>query len=371
MTRILAVNWQDMKHPASGGAELHLIEILKRLTARGYEVDWLCCGFENAPDRETYDGINIIRYGSRSTFNYVMPFAYRKLAAENNYDIVFEDINKVPFYMPIYSKLPSIVIFHHLFGGSIFREINFLLGSYIYLSEMPLAAVYGRKQIMAVSESTAGELIKKGLSEERIKIIYNGVDSEVYNYDPEIPKYTVPTLLYVGRIKKYKSLETAIEAMPVIRAQIPEARLIIVGDGDHLPALKEKVQVMKLTDCIKFTGFVDEDPKVEYYRKSHLLVYPSFKEGWGLTNIEANACGTPTLASRVPGLRDSVAEGKSGFLFEYGIQREYADKAIQLLTDNELRTRLEKGALLHASQFSWDKVTDDMEELVNRVIAAK
>lgn len=371
MARILAINWQDLKHPASGGAEIHLEEILRRLVKQGHEIDLLCCNFSGGKREETVEGVNIIRRGSRPIFNYIVPWAFKSLTKRNKYDIIFEDINKVPFYTPLYHNLPVLVIFHHLFGGSIFKEINFFLGVYIYLSEKPISLLYKKNHLMVVSESTAQEIINKGIAESQVHVIHNGIDQSVYSFDPNVPKFERSTILYVGRIKKYKSIETAIDAMPGILRRLPEVKMVIIGAGDHLPYLKEHVKKKQLSDCIELEGFVPQQTKVEYYRRSHLLVYPSFKEGWGLTNIEANACGTTVLASRVPGLRDSVNEDKSGLLFEYGNVSEFTEKALKILTDDEYRSQLEKGALVHAAKFSWDKTADKTEKLMELILSEK
>lgn len=371
MARLLAVNWQDLKHPASGGAEVHLEEILRRLVSRGHEADILCCGFPGAKKSEVVKGIKIIRHGSRSLFNYTMPFVFKKLIKQEKYDIILEDINKIPFFGPLYHKLPTLIIFHHLFAGSIFKEINPFLGLYIYFSEKPIGLVYRKNHIMAVSESTAGELIGKGIPQSRVHVVHNGINHDIYSPGPEGAKFSQPTLLYVGRIKKYKSIETAIDAMPLILRQLPGARMVIIGKGDQLPSLEAKAKSMHLEQAIEFKGFVPKEVKVEYYRRSTLLFYPSFKEGWGLTNIEANACGTPVLAARVPGLRDSVDEGRSGLLFEYGNVNEFVEKAIKILADAEFRSALERGAVAHAARFSWDKAADETERLMELVLAER
>jgi len=175
-------------------------------------------------------------------------------------------------------------------------------------------------------------------------------------------------MLYVGRIKKYKSIETGIKAMPEILRKLPNARFVVIGNGDHLDTLKTLAQEMNLSNHVEFLGFVSHDVKIEYLRRSHLSIYPSLKEGWGLTNIEANACGTTVLASRVPGLRDSVDEGKSGLLFEYGDIREFTNKALKILGDDNFRTNLEKGALLHAARFSWDTTADKTEKIMQLIL---
>jgi glycosyltransferase involved in cell wall biosynthesis len=157
--------------------------------------------------------------------------------------------------------------------------------------------------------------------------------------------------------------------MPKIIEKVPDARFVIIGDGDYLDSLMNLAQDMKLVDRVIFKGRVTHAEKIEYMRRSHLSLYPSLKEGWGLTNIEANACGTCVLAARVPGLRDSVDEGVSGLLFEYGKVDEIAEKAIKIMSDQQFRAALEKGALQHAAKFSWDQTAEKTEKLIELVLA--
>ncbi len=365
--RILALNWQDLKNPQSGGAEVHLEEILKRLVRSGHQVDLLCSNYPGGSKTDVTSGIKINRHGSRYNFNWVAPFVMRKLIKANRYDVVVEDINKIPFYSPVYQKLPTLIVIPHLFADAVFKEINFLLGTYIYLSEKLVARVYRKNSFMVISNSTAAELEKRGVPRESIHVVECGVDKEVYRFDPEVHKFEVPTLLYVGRLKKYKSVETVIEAMPAIRGSVPAARLIVIGAGDHRSILEHRVSALGLRDAVEFKGYIPETEKVSYLRRAHISVYPSLKEGWGLTNIEANACGTAVLAARVPGLQDSVDEGNSGLLFEYGDVGQISELAIKLLTDEAHRRAIEMGGLRWAANFSWDKAARDTEEILRRI----
>ena len=117
---ILVINWQDIKNPLGGGAEVHLHEIFKRIAAMGHQVTLLCCKYPGLPDEDILDGINIFRRGNRNFFNYAVPFQYWKLKKKYQFDIVIDDINKIPFYTPHFVKEPVIGIIHHLFGSSIF-----------------------------------------------------------------------------------------------------------------------------------------------------------------------------------------------------------------------------------------------------------
>ncbi len=369
--RILALNWQDLKNPQAGGAEIHLEEILKRLVRSGHQVDLLCSNFPGGSKTDVTSGIKINRCGSRYNFNWIAPFALRKLIKANKYDVVIEDINKIPFYTPVYQKLPTLVVVPHLFANTIFQEINFLLGAYIYLAEKPVARVYRNNRFMVISNSTGAELAKRGILQENIHVVECGVDKEVYRFDPEVLKFEVPTLLYVGRLKKYKSVETVIQALPGIRNSVPATRLIVVGAGDHRSVLEHRVSTLGLQNAVEFKGYIPETEKVSYLRRSHISIYPSLKEGWGLTNIESNACGTAVIAARVPGLIDSIDEGRSGLLFEHGNVDQFSDLAIKLLTDEAYRRALEMGGLRWAANFSWDKTASDTEEILKKIVESQ
>ena len=97
-------------------------------------------------------------------------------------------------------------------------------------------------------------------------------------------------------------------------------------------------------------------------------VYPSPKEGWGISNVEAAACGTPSLASDAPGLRESVVDGKSGFLIPHGNVEEWADRIALLCGDPQLRERLGVGAIEHAARFTWEETADETESLIRTAI---
>lgn len=366
--QILAINWQDITSPRAGGAEIHFQEIFKRIVQKGNEVTLLCSHYPGAKGCDELEGIKIIRKGSFFLFNFSAFWEVRKILKQRKWDLVVEDINKLPFYSSYWHKLPLLVIVHHFFDKAIFREVNPLFGTYVYFSERSVPIFYRRKRFLAVSQSTKEELLRRGIPEERIKVIYGGIDHQLYRVNLDLKKDPIPTLLYLGRLKKYKSIDLLIKALPLVLNKVPDARLVIMGEGDYKSELQNLTRNLGLEDNVIFTGFVDEKTKVEWLHRAWVSVYPSIKEGWGLTNIEANACGTPAIASNVPGLRESVQPGKTGFLFEYGNIQDLADKIIKIITDEELRDRFSKESVLWADNFSWDKVTEEVEELLYDVV---
>ncbi len=369
--KILALNWNDLKNPYGGGAEVHLEELLRRLVTFGHEVTLFCSGFKGGAAEEVIEGIRIIRRGNRYNFNLVAPLHLRKLASREKFDLLVEDINKIPFYTPLYLNLTTLVVVPHLFATTVFHEINFVMGSYIYFAEKPLVPVYRGRHFNVISESTADDIAARGVPRKDITVIHCGINRRLYSYDSTVPKYDQPTILYLGRIKKYKSIQHLIQAFAKVLERLPDARLMVVGDGDFLPQLKNLAGSLGLTDKIEFPGYVPTGEKVERMRKSHVAVLPSLKEGWGLTNIEANSVGTAVVAANSPGLRDSVRDGETGFLYEYGNVDQLAEKLLKILTDEPLRKRLEQGGMQWAESFDWDSAARKFEKLLFEVAGKK
>ncbi len=367
--KILALNWNDLKNPYGGGAEVHLEELLRRLVRFGHEVTLFCSGFKGCRPEEVIEGIRIIRRGNRFNFNLVAPFHLRRIVRENRFDILIEDINKIPFYTPLYLNLKTLVVVPHLFATTVFHEINFVLGSYIYLAERPLIPVYRGLHFNVISESTADDMVARGIPREDISVVHCGIDRDTYYPDSSVSKYDEPTILYLGRLKKYKSIHHLIRAFVKVREKLPEARLKIVGAGDYLDTLKALAGQLGCAEQVEFPGFVSPEVKVDTLRRSHVAVLPSLKEGWGLTNIEANAVGTTVVAADSPGLRDSVRDGRTGFLYEYGDIDQLAGKLLAILTDDKLRANLEKGGLEWADKFNWDDAAAKFEKVVKEVLA--
>jgi glycosyltransferase involved in cell wall biosynthesis len=349
---ILVINWQDITHPLGGGAEVHFHEIFKRVVAAGHRVTLLSCLFEGAPFEEIVDGIRIVRRGKRDFFNYAVPRAYGELRARDHFDIVFDDLNKIPFYTPFFVKEPIVAIAHHFFGKRIFMEVSFQYGTYVSLSEFFVRYVYRRTPFAVVSNSTRAELRRWGIRSE-IDLLPNAVDLKRYKVLPEL-KSSSPVIGYLGRIKKYKSVDHIIRAMPEIVKRIPDVTLKVIGDGDALPELQQLAHLLAVDKNIEFTGHVSQEDKVRLINESWIVVNPSSKEGWGLTVIESNACRVPVVAARSPGLMDSVIDGKTGTLYEYGNITQLANSVADLLQNDEKRSHLADNARNWAERWNWD-----------------
>lgn len=358
---ILLVNWQDRENPRAGGAEQHLFELFSRIAARGHRVRLVCSGFAGAPARTTLDGIAVQRTSDRAGFAFRGRGAVRAALRAERPDVLVEDINKLPLFTPTLTDRPVCALIPHLFGTTAFIEVPAPVAAVVWLAEQPMPWAYRRAGWHAISESTRDDLVTRGVPRERIRVIHPGVDSKYFTPDPNVPRSSPPSFLYVGRLQRYKGVETAIRALAEARRTRSDLRLDIAGTGPYRPELERLTDALGLRDAVTFHGFVSEAAKRDLLRATWANVLPSAKEGWGITVMEAAACGTPSLASDRPGLRDSVRHGQTGLLVPHGDSSALAVQMLSLVQDPSLVARLGTAARAWAEATSWAAAADATE----------
>ena len=359
---ILLVNWQDRDNPMAGGAEIHLFEIFRRIAARGHRVRLVCSGWHGGASHAIVDGIEVERVGTRNSFTLIGRGAVRRALRAEPPELVVEDINKVPLFLPALTSLPLVAIIPHLFGETAFQEVSFPSAAFVWLMERPIPLVYRRAAFHVISESTRDDLVARGVAADRVTVIHPGVDSQDLTPGPAGGRTPAPSFLYVGRLRRYKGVETAVRALALVRAVRPDAILDIAGRGDDQPRLAGLARDLGIESAVRFHGFVTEDTKRDLLRRTWANVFPSAKEGWGITNVEAAACGTPSLASDSPGLRDSVRHGETGFLVPHGDAAALAARMIELAANPSLVEALGLAARRFAESLTWDAAAQATEQ---------
>ena len=365
---ILLVNWQDLENPQAGGAEIHLFEIFARLADAGHRVRMVCSGWAGAPDRALIRGIDVHRTGRRHSFALLGRRAVRRAIAAERPDVVVEDVNKLPLFLASLTDAPFCVLVPHLFGETAFQEAPWPLAAAVWLAERPMPRAYRRAAFHAISESTRDDLVARGVAAERIRVIHPGVDGAHFRPSPAEPRATEPRFLYVGRLKRYKGIGLAIRALAIARRSRADLRLDIAGTGDHRPDLERLALELGQTEAVRFHGFVSEERKLSLLRTAWANVFPSPKEGWGITVVEAAACGTPSLASDSPGLRDSVRHMETGYLVPHGDVDALAARMLELAGDPELVARLGAAARRFAERLSWERAAAETERHLQDII---
>ena len=353
--RLLAVNFRDPLHPEAGGAELHLEEILLEAVRRGWDVTWLATGFRGGSREAEHRGMRLVRRGDWYDFNLILPGVLRREFSNPAPDLVIEDINKVPCFVAQATKAPVAVIVPHLFGTAAYQEANALVATYVVALECAIPVAYRGSRFLAISESTRDDLVARGVPGDSIAVVHCGLNHERYHLDPAVAKAARPTLVFVGRLRRYKGLDWVLRSLPRVLEQVPQARLHIIGDGPWQPELVRQAAARGVAHAVEFCGFLPFAEKVRRIQSAWAVVQPSPKEGWGLTVVEAGACGTAVVAADSPGLRDSVQRDETGLLVRYDDDGALVGALTRVLTDAALRERLAAAGVAWAGRFRWDE----------------
>lgn len=365
---ILLVNWQDLENPEAGGAEIHLFELFSRLAEGGHRVRLVCSGWKGGPRTGFVRGIAVERHGDRHSFALKGRAAVRAALRSEAYDVLVEDINKLPLYTPSLSPIASYVIVPHLFGTTAYEEAAWPMATAVVAAERLIPRLYRRSRFHAISESTRDDLVSRGIDHDRITVVHPGVDSRAFSPDPSLDRSDPPSFLYVGRLKRYKGVEHALRALAVVRREVPAVRLDVAGSGDDRGRLEALAVELGLGDAVTFHGFVTEAEKLRLFRTTWANVFPSPKEGWGITVMEAAAAGTPSIASDSPGLRDSVVAGRTGWLVPHGDAEALARQMLLLVRNPGLVAETGRAARAHAIEWDWDAAARATEADLCRLI---
>jgi glycosyltransferase involved in cell wall biosynthesis len=364
---ILILNWRDIKNEWAGGGEVYIFELAKRWVKMGHKVN-LFCGqgiYKKLPDEEKINGINVFRKGGKySLYLWAVIFYFKKF--RKNCDVIVDVQNGMPFFSTIYSRKPKVSVVYHIHDRQFFIEFPFPLSAIGYSIEKYLFPLfYFRTKIIAISKTTKDGLIKKGFSKKNINIVYCGISKKLHLRSNSVGKFAQPTIIYLGRIKKYKRVDLLIRIMPEILKVVPSAHLLIAGWGTEASAVTDMSMRSITRRKVKIIGPVSETEKKDLLSRSWVFVNPSIGEGWGISVIEANLYGTPAISFNVAGLSESIQNNKTGFLVKS--EKELAKKICLLLGDGKKREYLGKNAKKWADSFSWDKAAQQSITLLESI----
>lgn len=369
---ILILNWRDIKHPLAGGAEISLFEHAKYWKKQGAKITWFASFFNGAKKEEEIEGINILRFGSQHTvfFWFFLMYLMGKLP---DFDVVVDCFHFLPFFSPLYIKRKKIIALINEVAGSIwFSNIFLPLALIGYLIEPLFFIFYKNKPFITSSKSTFDELVKLGIPRKNINIVYHGVTTRKLN--DEIVKEKNPTIIFLGRVSEDKGIKDALKAFGTLSEKIDNLQFWIAGREErrgYLNKLLSDDNLFKLNSRIEYFDYVSENEKFELLKRAWILVHPSKKEGWGLTVIEANSQGVPTVGYNTEGLKDSILHMKTGMLTENNTPQGLAESLGLLIEDHKLYDKLSKNALDWSENFSWNKAGEMSWKVIGGIYAKK
>lgn len=347
------MNWRDIKHPLSGGAEICLLEHAKYWHKKGIKIIWFSSLFPGAMPQEYIGGVNYIRMGNHFTVH-LFAFWYYIRHLRNKIDIVVDNFHFIPFFTPLYINNKKIIAFIHEVAGAVwFLNLPFPFALLGYKIEPFFFKFYINIPFITVSNSTKSELLELSLDRSDIYVVQNGVNLPKINLKEKKTKY--PSLLFLGRISLDKGIKDALKSFAIVKKSFPTIKLTIVGKGENGNFFKGFLKDVRTLKDADYKGHVSEKEKWKLLKQSWLLINPSKKEGWGLTVLEAASFGIPTIGYNVAGLRDSIRNMKTGLLTKQNTAQGLAQTIIDLLRDSKLYVRLSKQSQKFAKQFTWDR----------------
>jgi len=367
---ILILNWRDPKNPKSGGAEIVTMEHAKAWIKKGNSVTWFTSKFKDSKEIEKIQGVNIVRRGNFITVYFLAPFFYlsRRSFSGVGFDLVIDEIHGLPFFTPLYAKIPKIAFIHEVADEIWDYMFSFPLNKIGKFIEPLYFKLYRNVKFWTDADSTIDDLVNKGIKRKNCIAINCPVSNKPLKTLPK--KEEVPTFIFVSRVVKMKGIEEVIRAFFYILRELKDARLWIVGDGEkrYVEELKETMRSFSISTKVKFFGRVSEEEKLELMKKAHVLLHASVKEGWGLVVIEAASQATPSVVYNVSGLKDSVKDDKTGIVLKENSSKEMAREAIELINNKQKYNNLQKNGLEWAKSLTWERATRQSEALLEDVV---
>jgi len=364
LRRIHVLAWRDLDDVEAGGSEVHVANVAALWAEAGVEVVLRTSYAQGHPPREVRDGYQVIRKAGRYM---VFPRAALSEVAGRygKRDALIEIWNGMPFFSPVWATGPRVVFLHHVHAEMWKMVLPPHLARLGDTMERRLAPrLYRRSRIVTLSPSSKQEMLELGFPEDRIEVVPPGIDPR---FCPAGEPSATPLVVGVGRLVPVKRFDRLIRAVAAARATAPTLELAIVGTGPERNALRELVRSLDAERYVTFLGRISDDELLDLYRKAWAVASTSVREGWGMTLTEAAACGTPAVATRIPGHLDAVVDGVSGLLAD-----DVAGLAAHLATivnDPALRRRLRAGALAHAAGFTWlNTATRILETVADEVV---
>jgi glycosyltransferase involved in cell wall biosynthesis len=325
----------DLYPNVVGGVGIHVHEIATWQVVCGHVVSIFTINHNNSPPTENINGYSVRRFdrllkllGNSFSFQLVPAL----LNGYNQYDVVhahshlfFSTI--VCSFIRLIRKKPLVVTSHGLFSASAPAWLNIV---YTHLVSKQIFKI--ADQVVCLTEIEKNNLIQLGIKGTKISVIPNGVDTAIFSPPPTPYRKISKQILWVGRLVPGKGVDFLIDAFVIINKKHPDARLVLVGDGDLWDRVHQKISELDLTAHVYFIQELKHSELPDLYNASEIFVLPSLMEGMPLTLLEAMSCGIPIVITDFPHLKDLV-DG-SGIMIPPKNAERLAD-AINLLLEDE------------------------------------
>jgi glycosyltransferase involved in cell wall biosynthesis len=348
-----------------GGTEIATYNLAKHLAKRGHEIHVITSYDEGFPDIYKENGFYVhrilwsaIRIIGVVSFHLKIFFKIRTIKPDI-VQVQYIEMGISAWLIKKILRIPYVV-----WGrGSDINQLN----RFSRIKAKPI--LQNANAILALTENMRIKL--KNIYNTEIYIVPNGIDLEEYTGSPTIPdrKPGTKNILFVGSLRPVKGVQYLITSMKKIHEELPDARLILVGDGEereHLEALSIQLGLQKY---VEFIGKVSHEKVKTFMQQADVFVLPSLSEGFPNVILEAMACGLPIIASPVGGIPDIITNDTNGYLVEVKDTNDMANKILLLLSDDALRKKISDNNRNLVKKYTWENVILKLEKIYESSIS--
>lgn len=375
--RIVVVNWRDLDHSLGGGAEIYAWQFARALQEAGARVQFLTARDEGQTPRDSRDGIAVRRGGGALGF-YVFALCWL-LLHRRRIDAVIDPACGLPSFSPLVLRrgTPALLIVHHVHQAQFDAHFPTPVAMFgRWMERVAMRRVYRHRTVAAVSPSTRAEMRRQLGWTGAVRILENGAELPAYESDAAARK-DPDRIVVLGRLVAHKRVDLVLDALARARRTLADRdlRMDVVGQGPERDRLETRARELGLADVVTFHGFLPGADKDAVLARASLHVCGSDAEGWGQAVIDAAGWGVPTLARDVPGLRDSIRPGETGWLVpdaggEHVLVDLLADGIAAAVRDSvseEVRVLRADACLAWAHKFDWSQMRCNARELTTQM----
>jgi len=362
-------------YPEVGGAEFAAYEVAKWLVHEGHIVRVVTKHFGEFKDYEILDSIEIFRVRAKKIKGLQSLSAFPQML---RLSMRFaEDADVIHAHIPYPSGIIAYIIKKtknkpYLITSQGSELLDYPEEKLLHIIK-PIIEVTLRNanHIHAISEALKNSIVKNfGVDSKKVSVIPNGVDINLFNPSKgrKDPNRKEKIIVSVSRLTEKNGLEYLIKAMPRVFEKI-DAKLVIVGDGDQRKILENLVKKLGIEDKVFFKGWIKYEEVPKIVASSDLFVRTSITEGLGTAFLEAMACGTPVIGSRVQGILDIIRDGYNGILVQPTDINEISESIIKVLEDESLRESLIENGLRFVQRYKWENISQQYLELYKKILS--